>query len=182
MRMTQSASGKCHSFDANADGYVKAEGINCVYLKRLDDAIRDSDPIRAVIRGTATNSAGRTPGLASPSPAAQAAAIRAAYKNAGIANYNDTAFLECHGTGTLAGDPIEVEGAASVFAKARGQDLIIGSIKSNIGHSEAAAGLSGLIKASLAVENALIPGNPTFVDPNPKFDFEGSRVRVTNGR
>ncbi|KAI0970609.1 PKSKA1 [Xylaria arbuscula] len=179
MRMTQSASGKCHSFDANADGYVKAEGINCVYLKRLDDAIRDGDPIRAVIRGTATNSAGRTPGLASPSPAAQAAAIRAAYKNAGIANYNDTAFLECHGTGTLAGDPIEVEGAASVFAKARDQDLIIGSIKSNIGHSEAAAGLSGLIKASLAVENALIPGNPTFVDPNPKIDFEGSRVRVT---
>ncbi|TRX89754.1 hypothetical protein FHL15_009344 [Xylaria flabelliformis] len=179
MRMTQSASGKCHSFDAKADGYVKAEGINCVYLKRLDDAIRDNDPIRAVIRGSAINSAGRTPGIASPSPQAQAAAIRAAYRNAGISEFKDTAFLECHGTGTLAGDPVEVEGAASVFATTREQELIIGSIKSNIGHSEAAAGLSGLIKAALSVENGLIVGNPTFIDPNPKIDWKGSKVRAT---
>lgn len=179
MRVTQSASGKCHSFDAKADGYVKAEGINCVYLKRLDDAIRDRDPIRAVLRGTSTNSAGRTPGLASPSPAAQEAAIRAAYRNAGISNFNDTAFLECHGTGTLAGDPIEVEGAARVFAATRQQDLVIGSIKSNIGHSEAAAGLSGLIKAVLSVENGLIVGNPTFIDPNPRINWKASRVRAT---
>ncbi|KAI0439056.1 PKSKA1 [Xylaria telfairii] len=179
MRMTQSASGKCHSFDAKADGYVKAEGINCVYLKRLDDAVRDNDPIRAVIRGSAANSAGRTPGIASPSPQAQAAAIRAAYKNAGISEFNDTAFLECHGTGTLAGDPVEVEGAASVFAATREQELIIGSIKSNIGHSEAAAGLSGLIKAALSVESGLIVGNPTFIDPNPKIDWKGSKIRAT---
>ncbi|KAI1163548.1 PKSKA1 [Nemania serpens] len=179
MRVTQSASGKCHSFDAKADGYVKAEGINCVYLKRLDDAIRDKDPIRAVLRGTSTNSAGRTPGLASPSPAAQEAAIRAAYRNAGISNFDDTAFLECHGTGTLAGDPIEVEGAARVFAATRQQELVIGSIKSNIGHSEAAAGLSGLIKAVLSVENGLIVGNPTFIDPNPRIDWKASRVRAT---
>ncbi|KAI1122424.1 PKSKA1 [Nemania abortiva] len=179
MRVTQSASGKCHSFDAKADGYVKAEGINCVYLKRLDDAIRDGDPIRAVLRGTSTNSAGRTPGIASPSPAAQEAAIRSAYKNAGISTFSDTAFLECHGTGTLAGDPIEVEGAARVFAATRQQELIIGSIKSNIGHSEAAAGLSGLMKAVLSVENGSIVGNPTFIDPNPKIDWKGSKVRVT---
>ncbi|RYC59888.1 hypothetical protein CHU98_g6324 [Xylaria longipes] len=179
MRMTQSASGKCHSFDAKADGYVKAEGINCIYLKRLDDAVRGNDPIRAVIRGSATNSAGRTPGIASPSPQAQAAAIRAAYRNAGISEYKDTALLECHGTGTLAGDPVEVEGAASVFAATREQELIIGSIKSNIGHSEAAAGLSGLIKAALSVENGLIVGNPTFIDPNPKIDWKGSKVRAT---
>ncbi|KAI8948652.1 hypothetical protein F4801DRAFT_556050 [Xylaria longipes] len=179
MRMTQSASGKCHSFDAKADGYVKAEGINCIYLKRLDDAVRGNDPIRAVIRGSATNSAGRTPGIASPSPQAQAAAIRAAYRNAGISEYKDTAFLECHGTGTLAGDPVEVEGAASVFAATREQELIIGSIKSNIGHSEAAAGLSGLIKAALSVENGLIVGNPTFIDPNPKIDWKGSKARAT---
>ncbi|KAI1178918.1 PKSKA1 [Nemania sp. FL0916] len=179
MRVTQSASGKCHSFDAKADGYVKAEGINCVYLRRLDDAIRDKDPIRAILRGTSTNSDGRTPGLASPSPAAQEAAIRAAYRNAGISNFNDTAFLECHGTGTLAGDPIEVEGAARVFAATRERELVIGSIKSNIGHSEAAAGLSGLIKAVLSVENGLIVGNPTFIDPNPKIDWKGSKVRVT---
>ncbi|KAM7207245.1 hypothetical protein V8F20_002511 [Naviculisporaceae sp. PSN 640] len=181
MRMTQSATGKCHSFDAKADGYAKAEGMNVVYLKRLDDALRDGDPIRAVIRGTATNSDGRTPGIASPSAEAQSAAIRAAYANAGITNFNDTQYLECHGTGTPAGDPIEVKGAASVFASTRqlGQDLVIGSIKSNIGHSEAAAGLSGLMKVVLALEHGVIPGNPTFIDPNPNIDFKGSRVRAT---
>ena len=181
MRATQSASGKCHTFDAKADGYVKAEAINAVLLKRLDDAVRDGDPIRAIIRGSATNSSGRTPGIASPSPDAQAAAIRTAYANAGISNFNDTGYLECHGTGTLAGDPVEVAGAASVFAKTRGdgQELVIGSIKSNIGHSEAAAGISGLIKAILAVERGMIPGNPTFVDPNPNIDFKASRVRAT---
>ncbi|RYP44476.1 hypothetical protein DL768_009047 [Monosporascus sp. mg162] len=181
MRMTQSASGKCHTFDASADGYVKAEGINAVYLKRLDDAIRDGDPIRAVIRGTAANSSGRTPGIANPSSEAQARAIRTAYANAGITDFNKTGFLECHGTGTLAGDPIEVNGAASVFAKTRekGQELIIGSIKSNIGHSEAAAGISGLMKAVLSVERGVIPGNPTFINPNPKIDFTASKVRAT---
>ncbi|RYP61239.1 hypothetical protein DL771_010199 [Monosporascus sp. 5C6A] len=181
MRMTQSASGKCHTFDASADGYVKAEGINAVYLKRLDDAIRDSDPIRAVIRGTAANSSGRTPGIANPSSEAQARAIRTAYANAGMTDFNKTGFLECHGTGTLAGDPIEVNGVASVFAKTRkkGQELIIGSIKSNIGHSEAAAGISGLMKAVLSVERGVIPGNPTFINPNPKIDFTASKVRAT---
>jgi len=93
MRMTQSASGKCHSFDAKADGYVKAEGMNIVYLKRLDDAIRDGDPIRGVIRGTSTNSDGRTPGIASPSAELQTIAIKAAYANAGITNFNGTAYL-----------------------------------------------------------------------------------------
>ncbi|KAF2841765.1 PKSKA1 [Patellaria atrata CBS 101060] len=181
MHMTQSASGKCHSFDEKADGYVKAEGINIIYLKRLDDAIRDNDPIRAVIRGTASNASGRTAGLANPSADAQAAVTRMAYKNAGISDFRATQFLECHGTGTLAGDPIEVKGAASVFGAGRsdGQELVIGSIKSNIGHSEAAAGLSGLIKATLAVEHGIIPGNPTFTKPNPKIDFKASRIRVS---
>ena len=95
MRMTQSASGKCHTFDAKADGYVKAEAINVVFLKRLDDAIAAGDPIRAIIRGTSTNSAGRTPGLASPSSEAQADAIRAAYANAGIKDFDQTGYLEC---------------------------------------------------------------------------------------
>lgn len=181
MHSTQSASGRCHTFDAKADGYVKAEAINAVFIKRLNDALRDGDPIRAVIRGTSTNSSGRTPGLASPSSEAQAAAVRAAYANAGIVDFNETGYLECHGTGTLAGDPEEVVGVASVFAATRGegQELVIGSIKSNIGHSEAAAGISGLIKAILAVERGVIPGNPTFLDPNPKIDFHNSRVRVS---
>ncbi|KAI9676001.1 MAG: Type I Iterative PKS [Caeruleum heppii] len=181
MKGASSLSGKCHTFDVKADGYIKAEGINAVVLKRLSDAVRDRDAIRAIIRGSATNSDGRTPGIASPSSEAQATAIRAAYANAGITDYSETIYLECHGTGTQAGDPTEVAGAASVFAAKRPSEkpLIIGSIKSNIGHSEPAAGISGLLKTILILENGVIPGNPTFVTPNPKIDFEALRVRAT---
>ncbi|KAK4113196.1 hypothetical protein N656DRAFT_730717 [Canariomyces notabilis] len=176
-----SPSALCHTFDADADGYVKAEAVSCVIVKRLADAIRDRDPIRAVVRGTASNSNGRTGGIASPSSTDQAAAIRAAYANAGITNYNDTAYLECHGTGTQAGDPTEVTGAGSVFAATRPADkpLIIGSIKSNVGHSEPAAGNSGLIKTVLAIEKGLIPGTPTFMKPSPKIDFIGNKVKAS---
>ena len=97
MKGASSLSGKCHTFD------VKAEGINAVIIKRLDDAIRDADPIRAVIRSLATNSDGRTPDIASPSAEAQATAIRAAYAHAGISDFNDTTYLECPGTGTQVG-------------------------------------------------------------------------------
>ena len=100
MKGASSLSGRCHTFDIKADGYIKAEGVNAVILKRLGDAIRDNDPIRAVIRGSATNSDGRTPGIASPSAEAQAIAIRAAYANAGISDLSGTGYLECHGTGT----------------------------------------------------------------------------------
>ena len=100
MKGASSLSGRCHTFDVKADGYIKAEGINAVILKRLSDAIRDKDPIRAVIRGSATNSDGRTPGIASPSAEAQSIAIRAAYANAGISDFSGTGYLECHGTGT----------------------------------------------------------------------------------
>ncbi|KAK8144631.1 hypothetical protein G3M48_005561 [Beauveria asiatica] len=181
MRAASSFSGKCHTFDAKADGYCKAEGINTVILKRLSDAIRDGDPIRAVIRGTATNSDGWTPGIASPNAKAQTEAMRAAFSAAGITNLNEVGYLEAHGTGTLAGDPIELAAASSVFAPSRSAQnpLIVGSIKSNIGHSENAAGISGLIKAIMAVETGTIPGNPTFIDPNPKIDFVGLKVKAT---
>ena len=96
-----SLSGKCHTFDAKADGYIKGEGVNAILLKRLEDAIKDGDPIRAVIRGSATNSNGRTAGIANPSMVAQAAAIESAYVNAGITDLAATSYLECHGTGTL---------------------------------------------------------------------------------
>lgn len=99
MKGASSVSGRCHTFDVKADGYIKAEGVNSIILKRLDDAIRDNDPIRAVIRGSATNSDGRTPGIASPSSEAQAVAVRAAYANADI-DLGGTTYLECHGTGT----------------------------------------------------------------------------------
>jgi len=149
-------------------------------VKRLDDAIRDHDPIRAVVLGTASNSNGRTAGIASPSATSQALAIRAAYARAGITDLNLTTYLECHGTGTQAGDPTEVQGVGSVFAATRpaNKPLIIGSIKGNIGHSEPAAGNSALLKAVLSIENSIIPGNPTFINPNPKIDFVGNKVKA----
>ncbi|KAK8008137.1 polyketide synthase [Apiospora marii] len=181
MHVTQSGSGQCKSFDASADGYVKAEGVNCVLIKRLDNAVRDHDPIRSIIRGTAVNASGRTGGIANPSQEAQAAVTRQAYQNAGLDDFTKTQYLECHGTGTLAGDPIEVNGAGSVFSTGRdpGQDLIIGSIKSNIGHSEPAAGLSGLLKATLAMEKGVIPGTPSFLVPNPNIDWKNLRVKAS---
>jgi acyl transferase domain-containing protein len=97
---TASMSGRCHTFDAKADGYVKAEAVNMVVLKRLGDALRDGDPIRAIIRGSACNSDGWTAGIASPNSEAQAAAIRQAYSNAGITDFSATSYVECHGTGT----------------------------------------------------------------------------------
>ncbi|RDA93594.1 hypothetical protein CP533_6132 [Ophiocordyceps camponoti-saundersi (nom. inval.)] len=179
METAWSLSGRCHTFDDKADGYVKAEAINCVMLKRLSDAQRDGDPIRAIIRGTATNSDGKTPGITNPNWPAQADATLAAYANAGIDDLSATGYVEMHGTGTQIGDAAEVKSVASVFAPSRRHDapLAIGSIKSNIGHSEPAAGLSGLIKAILALEKGRIPGNPTFVKPNPDIDFVGCRVR-----
>ena len=191
MSGASSLTGKCHTFDAQAHGYIKSEAVNTVILKRLDDAIRDRDPIRAIIRGSATNSNGWTAGIASPSSEAQAAAVRQAYLNANISDLNTTGYLEFHGTGTNVGDPIEVNGVASVFSQSRETDkpLIIGSvgvpcplvvmvsmlrlvskskIKSNIGHSEPAAGISGLLKAVLCLEKGIIPGNPTYEKPNPQ--------------
>ncbi|KAF9884922.1 hypothetical protein FE257_000913 [Aspergillus nanangensis] len=171
----------CHTFDVAANGYVKAEAVNAVIVKRLSSAIRDSDPIRAVVLGTASNHNGRTMGIASPSADAQAMAIRAAYANAGITDFNQTAFFEFHGTATQAGDAAESDGVASVFSATRPADspLIIGSVKSNVGHSEPAAGLTGIIKAVLAVEKGAIPGNPTFLNPSPKIDFAGNKLKAT---
>ncbi|KAI0128336.1 beta-ketoacyl synthase domain-containing protein [Xylariales sp. AK1849] len=171
----------CHTFDAKADGYVKAEAVSTAIVKRLSDAIRDGDPIRGVVLGTATHHNGRTAGIASPNAESQALAIRAAYANAGITDFNQTTFLECHGTGTQAGDANEVQGITSVFSASRPEDkpLIIGSIKSNVGHAEPAAGLSGLMKAAMSIEKGIVPGNPTFITPSPKIDFAGAKVRVS---
>ncbi|KAA8565524.1 hypothetical protein EYC84_009381 [Monilinia fructicola] len=178
---THSPTGLCRTFDIDADGYVKAEAVSSIIVKRLSDAIRDRDPIRAVIRGSATNSDGRTAGIGSPSAEAQSAAIRAAYANAGITNLNDTAYLECHDTGTQGRDATEVKGVASVFSATRSTDkpLIIGSIKSNLGHAGPSAGISGILKTVLAIENGIIPGNPCFIKPSPKIDFAGLKVKAT---
>ena len=167
--------GSCKSFDASANGYVRAEAVNVIYIKPLAHALRDGNPVRAVIRSTATNCDGKTPGMATPSSASHEAVIRAAYANAHISNFAETAFVECHGTGTAVGDPLETHAIGNVFG---GRSTYIGSIKPNIGHSEGASGLSSLIKTTLALENRTIPPNIKFVTPNPKIPFEEKKLKV----
>ncbi|KUL89300.1 hypothetical protein ZTR_03817 [Talaromyces verruculosus] len=177
--------GQCHTFDAKADGYAKAEGVGSVVLKRLSDAIRDRDPIRGVIRGWAVNSDGQTAGISTPDAVAQAACIRAAYAKAGIEDRSLTPYVEFHGTGTKASQYTMLLTLLSISlafepAKNRDQPLMISSVKSNIGHGEAVAGLNGLLKAILTVENGLIPGNPTFLEPSPLIDLEKLNLHVSN--
>ena len=175
-----SPTSQCHTFDAAADGYARAEGFGSVYIKRLSDAIKNGDPIRAVIRGTAVNTNGRTAGIAHPSPEGQEAVIRSAYKNAGGLDPDLTGLFECHGTGTQVGDPLEVSAIGCVFGSGRKEDnpLLIGSIKPNLGHAEAASGIAGLMKAVLAVEKGIIPPTIGLINPNPNIDFKGARVKV----
>jgi len=123
-----SGTSTCHTFSTEADGYGRADGIGALYLKRLSDAIRDNDPVRAVVRGTAINSNGRTPGITLPSSEGQESVIRKSYEKANL-DFGNTAYVECHGTGTPVGDPIEVEGLSRVFGKRLGDPLLIGSVK-----------------------------------------------------
>ncbi|OLN93284.1 Polyketide synthase-nonribosomal peptide synthetase 3 [Colletotrichum chlorophyti] len=157
----------CHTFDASADGYGRAEAVNAIYIKPLSRALQNGDHIRAVIRGTAINSNGRTNGITQPSAVMQAAVIRKAYANAGL-RMADTDYVECHGTGTAVGDPIEVEGIGKCFARDADSPLMIGAIKTNIGHSEAASGLSAVIKAVLSFEKERIPPTYGVTKLNPK--------------
>ncbi|KAH9876419.1 hypothetical protein J1614_003550 [Plenodomus biglobosus] len=173
-----------YAFDERANGYARGEGMGAVILKPLDLAIRDNDPIRAVIRGTAASSDGRTPGITMPSKQAQTDLIRSAYQAAGC-NVGETGYFEAHGTGTAAGDPIETGTIGEVFASSRplaanGQPipLSIGSVKTNIGHLEGASGIAGLIKAVLSVEKGVVAPNIWFERGNPAIDFENWRLQV----
>ncbi|KAJ5124866.1 Acyl transferase/acyl hydrolase/lysophospholipase [Penicillium bovifimosum] len=170
-----SPSGISHTFDANADGYGRGEGINCVYLKPLRDALRDSDPIRAVIRSTVTNHDGKTPTFSQPCPTSQERLIRQAYRAAGIDAIHETPVFECHGTGTTVGDVIE----ASVVAKMTGRDeTYITAVKPNVGHSEGASGITSIIKSVLALEHKTIPPNIHFQTPNPNIPFTEGNLHV----
>ncbi|KFZ23643.1 hypothetical protein V502_01879 [Pseudogymnoascus sp. VKM F-4520 (FW-2644)] len=171
-----SPDGTCKTFDATADGYARGEAINAIYIKKLSDAIRDGDPVRAVIRATASNADGKTSGMSVPSLESHEAMIRHAYKVAGISDHSRTAFVECHGTGTAVGDPLEVGAIANVFGGQKG--VYIGSVKPNVGHSEGASGLTSIIKAVLALERKVIPPNINFCTPNPKIPFEEANLRV----
>lgn len=171
-----SPNGSCRSFDADADGYARGDAVNIVYLKRLSTAIRDGNPIRAIIRGTFCNADGKKAGLTLPSYEAHEALIRRTYEIAGISDVSATAFVECHGTGTPIGDPIETRAIASVFGGEKG--VYIGSVKPNVGHSEGASGLTALIKMVLALEHRVIPPNIKFVKPNPKIPFAEKNLVV----
>jgi phthiocerol/phenolphthiocerol synthesis type-I polyketide synthase B len=174
-----SRSGGCHAFDASADGFVRSEGAGVVVLKRLSDAMRDGDRVLAVVRGSAVNQDGRSNGLMAPNPAAQMAVLRAAYADAGV-DVRDVDYVEAHGTGTLLGDPIEARALGTVLGKGRpaADPLLIGSVKSNLGHLEAAAGIAGLAKAVLAVSRGVVPPNRDYQNPNPHIPFEKLRLKV----
>ena len=173
-----SPTGRCHAFDSRADGYVRAEGGAVVILKRLDDALRDGDAIQGVILASGVNAAGRTVGLSLPNQAAQAALLRGLLADAAIAP-NRIRYFEAHGTGTAAGDPIEAAAIGEAVGRLRDAGpLPIGSAKSNIGHTEAASGLVGLIKALLVLRHGQIPPSLHIKTPNPNIDFQGLRLRV----
>ena len=174
-----SKTGQCHSFDASADGFVRGEGCGVTVLKRLSDAQRDGDRILAVIRGSAVNQDGRSNGLMAPNPAAQMAVLRSAYAAAGI-EPREVDYIEAHGTGTLLGDPIEARALGTVLGRGRAPDapLLIGAVKSNLGHLEAAAGIAGFTKAVLALQHNRIPANLGYQQPNPHIPFDKLRLKV----
>ena len=178
--MMLSPEGQCKTFDASADGYVRGEGCGVVVLKRLSDAERDGDRIWAVIKGAAVNHGGDSVGLTVPNPPALKQVMETALSDAGVLP-QDVDFLEAHGTGTAVGDPIELEAVSEVYCKERDADnpILIGSVKTNIGHLESAAGIAGLIKAALALKHRVIPKQLHFNEPNPRVDWDKLPIRVT---
>ncbi|WP_319436005.1 type I polyketide synthase [Mycobacterium sp. RTGN5] len=173
--------GRCKTFDAAADGYVRGEGCGVIAVKRLEDAIRDGDHIRAVIRGSAVNQDGASGGLTVPNGVAQQRVIGEALACAGLVP-SDIGYLEAHGTGTSLGDPIEVQAAAAALGKGRDPDqpLLIGSAKTNIGHLEAAAGVAGVLKVVLALEHQALPKHLNFRNPSPHIPWDRIPVRVVD--
>jgi acyl transferase domain-containing protein/acyl carrier protein len=174
-----SPEGRCAAFDASASGFVRGEGAGMVLLKRLSRAIADGDPVQGVILGTSINQDGHTNGMMVPSPEAQTRLVQDACRDAGIAP-EEIGFVEAHGTGTAVGDPIEAHALAEALCGNRSADapLPIGSIKTNLGHLETAAGVAGLLKAMLVLKHGQIPPSLHFSTPNPHIDFEKLKLRV----
>ncbi|PVH93281.1 ketoacyl-synt-domain-containing protein [Periconia macrospinosa] len=170
---------RSYSFDSRANGYARGEGIAVMLVKRLDDAIRDGNIIRAVIRATGANEDGRTPGITQPSQAAQQLLIEQTYRKAGLSK-SLTRYCEAHGTGTPLGDPLESTAIGNCFRDFRSdaEPMLLGSVKSNIGHTEGASGLAGVIKAVFALENGIIPPNADFREINPRIDTHHLRVKI----
>jgi len=174
-----SRKGVCSVFDAAADGYVRSEGGGIFVLKDYEQALADGDPILAVVAGTNVNSDGKKTGLTVPSNLAQASLLTEAYAKAGISP-NDISYLEAHGTGTPVGDPIEANALATALGKFRPKDkpLLIGSIKSNLGHLEAASGVAGLVKALHCIKHRTVPASIHFKNPNPNIPFDDWNLKV----
>jgi iturin family lipopeptide synthetase A len=170
--------GRCKTFDASADGYVRGEGCGIVVLRRLSDALKAGDRVLALIRGTAVNQDGASSGFSVPNGVAQQALIRRALEAAGVSPA-EIDYVESHGTGTALGDPIEAGALGAVLGRdsARGRSLLVGSVKSNIGHLESAAGAAGLIKLVLALSRGRIPPTLHINKPNPKIDWDGMNLR-----
>ena len=183
-----SPDGRCKAFDARADGYVRSEGVAALLLKPLSKARAAGDPIYGIVRGSAENHGGRAAGLTVPNPEAQSEVVAAALQRAGIDPATLT-YIEAHGTGTQLGDPIEINGLKAAFEKARPADQTagtgycgLGSVKTNIGHLEAAAGLAGVVKVLLALRHGEIPANLHFQSHNPKIQLEGSPFFIVDRR
>ncbi|KAK6345704.1 hypothetical protein TWF718_007613 [Orbilia javanica] len=169
---------RCHSFDSRANGYARAEGIGVVLVKRLSDAIRDGNTIRAVIRSTGTNSDGHTPGITQPNGVSQLALIKETYQKAGL-SMEKTRYCEAHGTGTPIGDPTESHAIGAAFRAFRSPEepLYIGGVKANLGHMEAASGIAGIIKTILVLERGVIPPIADLIQLNPGIDDAFYRLK-----
>ncbi|MFN8008642.1 MAG: type I polyketide synthase [Terriglobia bacterium] len=175
--------GRCKAFDAAADGFVRAEGCGLIVLKRLSDAVSDGDRILAVIRGSAVNQDGRSSGLTVPNGPAQQAVIRKALTVAGI-QPSEIDYVEAHGTGTSLGDPIEVEALAEALSEGRSKEnpLLIGSVKTNLGHLESASGVAGLLKVVLSLSHGELPKHLHLSEQNPRIPWDQIPVRVIRER
>lgn len=177
-----SPEGISYAFDPRANGYGRGEGVAAIVLKTLPNARQNHDPIRATIRATALNQDGRTPSLTAPSAAAQADLLRACYRRAGFDDKNaaaaavaDTAYVEAHGTGTPTGDPLEMAALAAVFTE---HPVAVGSVKANIGHTEAASGLAAVIKVALSLEKGLMVPHARFLKPDKRLLRDRGHIQV----
>lgn len=167
--------GQCKTFDGSANGYVRGEGCGIVVLKRLEDALRDNDRIHAVVRGSAINQDGKSNGLTAPNGRSQKRVIEKALQQAKISS-SDVSYVEAHGTGTPLGDPIELHALADVIGTSRQEKCWVGSVKTNIGHLEAAAGIAGLIKTALSLKNQKIPGILNYKQLNPHINLRSAQA------
>lgn len=172
-----SPQGHCKTFDASADGYVRAEGCGLVMLKKLSEAIKDGDRILAIVKASATGQDGHTPGITFPNGAAQRKLLEKTLRLSGCTG-SSIGYIEAHGTGTSAGDPVEMEQLTKVYGTGNADTCYVGSVKANIGHLEAAAGIASVIKALLVLDKAKIPPQVHFTELNPRIELKGTRLAI----